>query len=208
MPSGPVIRWRTRVSKSTPARSASAWPSRPAPRFEYSWRSPISLAAEEGLQVLGGEVGVGIAAVGHRHVVGQARQAGGVSGQVDQGDLAPAALRHGDAGGQIVRDRVVQRRLAAPGHVGQQQGGEHLGDRADLEDGVGIDAPAAAAPPHAMGDNAPPAGVHDADDDADATLLHVDALGEDGGDGFVGRNLPGRVGHRLRLPLSVVRSRG
>ena len=62
----------------------------------------------------------------------QRREPGAVRGEVGEGDL-PAPGGHLHPGGQMQRDAVVDPKQPVLRHVGEQRGGEHLGDRADLE---------------------------------------------------------------------------
>src|SRR5918993_2363605 len=57
-----------------------------------------------------------------------------MAGQVAQGDLLTTEGPGPGCGRQIAGQRIVQADDAMLGQVGQQQPGEHLGDRPDLED--------------------------------------------------------------------------
>jgi hypothetical protein len=61
-----------------------------------------------------------------------------MAGQVAQGDLVALEGRHPHPGRQVAGQRILQTDQALLGEVDQQQPGEHLGDRADLEDRAAV----------------------------------------------------------------------
>lgn len=63
----------------------------------------------------------------------------GVGGQVEQGNRAFLGVARDGAGGEVLLDRIVVPDLTAGDHLGQQQGGERLGDRSEFEAGIGPD---------------------------------------------------------------------
>ena len=85
-------------------------------------------------QALLAVVGIGNLRLAARHIVRQPRQARAVGREVAKCDLAPAALGHARAGWQIFFGRIVERDFAFRDHVGEDQGGEDLRHRSDLED--------------------------------------------------------------------------
>lgn len=85
------------------------------------------------IEIARGVVGPGVFRVPAVQVGGVAREPGGVRGQVEEGDLAPAVARHVHGIGEQLPHRLVQPHLAPRHHIGQKRGGEGLGDGADLE---------------------------------------------------------------------------
>ena len=61
----------------------------------------------------------------------------------------------------------------------QKQSGKHLGDRADLKDGVAINRSWAVLRQPSIRNDTPFAGCHNPDNDSHALSLHVNALGQD-----------------------------
>ncbi len=122
-----------------------------------------------------------------------------MGGEVDQGDLLAAALGDLHPSGQIFGDGIVELHFAALDHVGEQERGEHLGHRADLEDRPLVHRPAVGLVRDAVAHEPPAMGVDDAHHDADALMLRIDAVGQDPADLSVGRDHPGlgrRCGRR------------
>jgi hypothetical protein len=113
------------------------------------------------------------------------RQSAPVRSQIDERDFLSAALRHLHVRRQVLRHRIGERHFPALHHVREQQRGEDFRDGADLEDRVGVDR-LSGLRSLAVRDDATTIRIDDADDDADALVLHVDAIGEDGADVGVG----------------------
>jgi hypothetical protein len=61
--------------------------------------------------------------------------------QILQRDLPAVSLQHPHLRRQVLRHRIGELHLSVLRHVGEQQGSEDLGHRADLEDGVAVDGP-------------------------------------------------------------------
>jgi hypothetical protein len=78
-------------------------------------------------------VGVLLVCDGGQEIARQSGQRRGVLGQVGQGDRLPAVGRCADPGREQLGDWPVEPDLLATGHLGQQGGDEHLGNRPDLE---------------------------------------------------------------------------
>ncbi|ODQ94824.1 hypothetical protein BFG51_13805 [Dietzia alimentaria] len=102
-------------------------------------------ATESGEDVRFGELHIGIRTRAHVGEVlpepqpaGRPGEPGGVGREVLQRDRVVVATRQVRAGGEQVPDRGVQAPLPPDDTVGQQQGGEHLRDGADLEERVGV----------------------------------------------------------------------
>jgi hypothetical protein len=91
---------------------------------------------------------------------------------VEQRDR-PAAHDEPDLGRQIPLQRVVECDLAALDHVREQQAGEGLGQRPDLEDGPAIEGPTIGRAAAAGHDDPPPFRADEADDDAYAAALQT-----------------------------------
>ncbi|MCK7541229.1 MAG: hypothetical protein MZV63_65260 [Marinilabiliales bacterium] len=91
--------------------------------------------------------------------------------EVTKCDLLAAPLRHLDRRRQELGHRVVEPDLAAHDHVGQDEGGEDLGDGADLVDGVGAGEDGAAGGRGPRGEKALARRVHQPDDDADGPVV-------------------------------------
>ncbi|GAA2817077.1 hypothetical protein GCM10010441_47070 [Kitasatospora paracochleata] len=84
-----------------------------------------------------------------------------MGGEVEEGDRPFVAIAGDGSRGQVVVDRVVVADVAAHDRLGEQQCGEGLGGRAELEAGVGSDgAEAVPVGVAAAGDDAFPAGDH------------------------------------------------
>ncbi len=73
--------------------------------------------------------------MGEGHVEWLTRQSRAMRREIEQGDR-PTARRQRPACGQVPARGIVQSDLAANRHIRQQQPGEHLGDRTDLEQRV------------------------------------------------------------------------
>ena len=102
-------------------------------------------------------------------------QAGRVRRQVEQRDLAIAAAQEGQVlRRQQLRDRIVERDFAALHHVRQQQRSEHLGDRADVEDGIAAHRSLVVRSHRPVRDDSPARRIDDADDDARGLPLRFD----------------------------------
>ena len=84
---------------------------------------------------------VRIVLVLRREIEGHSGQAGRIGRQIEQGDPFSALRGHFYVTGQKLRYRVLERDFAARRHFGEQQRGEHLGDGADLEHGIGVERP-------------------------------------------------------------------
>jgi hypothetical protein len=117
--------------------------------------------------------------------------------QVLKRDRAAAALGHCDLGRQILRDRIAERDLAAADRVGEQQRGEDLRDRANLEDGVAVERPGVALGAAAVRHDPAAARFDHTHNDTDALPMRVDALDENLADLLIGRYRRGRRRRRL-----------
>jgi hypothetical protein len=95
--------------------------------------------------------------------------------------------------GQVLRDRIVQTDLAAFDHVGEQDGGEHLGDRSDFKDRLSVHRAMALPVRRAVADDAGARLIDKTNDDADALLHTVDAVLEDARDVVIGERERFRV---------------
>ena len=141
---------------------------------------------QEGHQVGLGVVGVRVPEVRGIEVVGQARQPRAVGGEMERRDLDAVAAGQVGVGAEQLLHRRVEPDLAALDHVGQHDGREHLGDGADLEDGVRVGHARVASGEPAVPHHPPAAPVHQADDDADGPLLGLDEPRQDLPDLLVG----------------------
>ena len=124
-------------------------------------------------------VGVRVAGIGGVEVARHPWQRGAMRRQIEQGDLPVATGGDLHGGGQELRHGVVQRDLALADHVGQQEVGETLRDRADLEDRLPVDRLAALRSSRAVADRAARLPVDQSDGDPDAAFFHVDALAQE-----------------------------
>lgn len=81
-----------------------------------------------------------------------------------------------DAGRQELLDRIARRHFPPERHVGQNQRGEHLRDRADLEDCVAVElyVDVDGAP---VRQDAPAFTSDQTDDETDRPMVDVDAIG-------------------------------
>ncbi len=114
-----------------------------------------------------GEGGIFVGA-GWGEVERQVGEAGGMSGEVEQGDLFAAVRR--DIG-QVHGDGVGEGDFAVGDHGLEDEGGEGAGEGAEFEDGVGFGG--------SGGDGAFALGVEDGGDEGDGLFL-FEALVEDG----------------------------
>ena len=83
-------------------------------------------------------------------------------GQIAQRDGSAMADRDTRSRRQQLRHGLIQPDFAAVGHISQQQGGEELGDRPDLEDGFFVHRVSGARIAAAMGDETMAVGLGDA----------------------------------------------
>jgi hypothetical protein len=134
---------------------------------------------QEVVEPLGRVIHVRIARVFRRKVGRHPRQTRRIGREVKQGDRRPLKIRHLDAGGQKFRSSIVRRDLAPLHHVGKQQSREHLGDRADFENRVGIERAIGAGAP--MDGHATPVAVDRGGDDPHGFAADIHPLFQDGG---------------------------
>src|ERR1700682_1137789 len=99
-----------------------------------------------------------------------------MGGQIAQRDGSAISSRDTRSRRQQLRHRLIQPDLAADGHVGEQQSGEQLGDRADLEQSFLVHRASAARVAAAIGDEPMAVGFGDADPHANAQAALVDAI--------------------------------
>lgn len=66
-----------------------------------------------------------------------------MGGQVDEGDVSALPARRPDARREEALERVVEAHLTLGNHVGEEEGGEQLCDRPDVEHAVAGNRPAA-----------------------------------------------------------------
>jgi hypothetical protein len=149
---------------------------------------------EELVELRGGVVSIRIGGIFRMKIRGQPRKTGGVGGQIDEGDLLSVALGHPHVRREILRNGIGERHFAALDCIGEEQRCEDLRHRADLEDGIGVDRFFSCLGAR-VSDRAPAGGIDDADDDADALPLHVNAVGKDRADVLVRQHRAGpRIG--------------
>jgi hypothetical protein len=106
--------------------------------------------------------------------------------QIDERDLFAATLGDLYRGRKVFLDRILEAHFASLRHVSCKKGCEDHRDRTDLEECVSIERPFVALFANTISDNAPAVPIDDADNDADALLLHIDPLGENAPDFGVG----------------------
>ena len=95
--------------------------------------------SEEFVELLYGIIGIGIFLVPRPEIRRQARQTRRISDQIKERDRLVVEGLGSAFGGQIFLHRVGQLDLATRHRVRQQQRREHLGDGADLKDGVAVE---------------------------------------------------------------------
>lgn len=133
--------------------------------FEFGARVTGELVLrKEGIHLLNGERFILLLSVfaGHFGIEGQS---GGVSGEIEEGDLFAAVSGKLNGGGEIFGDGIVEAHFAALNHVLQEKHGECFGDRADEEDGVGIDGIGDTVVERAGGEDLAAVFIDEADDD-------------------------------------------
>src|SRR5687767_8417133 len=99
-----------------------------------------------------------------------------MSRHVEEGDRLAVSFGKLDPGGQILRDRLFEGDLAASHHVRQDDCGEHLCHRANLEDGVAIQGARVFFTALAVRNDPSACGSDYADNHPDALSLGIDAF--------------------------------
>ena len=113
---------------------------------------------------------------------------------MERRDLDAVAAWHAGVRTQQIPHGRIEPGVAPLDHVGQHEGGEHLGYRADLEDGVGIRRTGVIGGQPPVAHHAPAVSVHDADDEADGAAFAIDQPGQNLPDHVVGGD-GRRLGH-------------
>ena len=191
IPSGANTRSRTSASYDRPVASASTCPSRPTPRLEYS--NDVTgiarqlIARQEVVHLRHAVVGIRVGGIRGAHVVGHTRQTGSLLGEEGERDRLPVARRHLHRRGEELLHGIVEANLPFLDERREHGGGEHLGDRPDLEHGVAVERGSTGSGIARGDDLGVSVGMEHADDDAGGALLD-DALLDDRQDRAVGQH--------------------
>ncbi len=149
---------------------------------------------QKGVELLRVVICVGIVGIRRREIAGEARQTGVMRGEIDERDLAPLVGGHRRPLREEPSDGLVELHLTALHGTGEEQRGEGLRDRADLEDRVFVER-RSAWPRRTVADEAALPVFENADRDA-ARATTVDAGFDDLENRRVRRH--GLRAHRLR----------
>lgn len=122
---------------------------------------------------------VGVISDGGDEIGGGVGEAGGVGGELEEGDVFSPVTGHVDAGGEEVGGFIGEGDVTGLDHLSEEGGGEGFGDGGDLVEGGFVGGAGVVVRVGAVGEGGGAIGIDHGDDDA-GDVAEVDALADVG----------------------------